>query len=85
MLKIRMGQRRSDTGGAFGPGVGFAGRRLGRGRRGLLQDRGRAAVAATAAVATTGVHVARVTRVRVGVRPGTPWNRGGPVNRIGRR
>jgi hypothetical protein len=44
-----------------------------------------AAVAATAAVATTGVHVARVTRVRVGVRPDTPWNRGGPVNRIGRR
>jgi hypothetical protein len=45
-----------------------------------------AAAVATAAVATTGVHVARVTRVRVGVvRPGTPWNRGGPVNRIGRR
>jgi hypothetical protein len=42
------------------------------------------AAVATAAVATTGVHVARVTRVRVG-RPGTPWNRGGPVNRIGRR
>jgi hypothetical protein len=37
-----------------------------------------AAAVATAAVATTGVHV---TRVRVG----TPWNRGGPVNRIGRR
>jgi hypothetical protein len=58
------------------------------------------AVAPVAAVATPAVGVAgvRVTRVRVagigrvgvgargfGVRPGTPWNRGGPVNRIGRR
>jgi hypothetical protein len=50
-------------------------------------------VVPVAAVAATGVHATsvRVTRVRVanvgrvGVRPGTPWNRGGPVNRVGRR
>ena len=56
---------------------------------------------ATAAVVTPAVGVARVgvTRVGVarvgvgvgvgargvGVRPGTPMNRGGPVNRVGRR
>ena len=39
------------------------------------------AAVATAAVATAGVRVTRVTRVHVG----TPWNRGGPVNRVGRR
>src|SRR5262245_5793745 len=51
--------------------------------------------AATTAVGVGAVRVTRVTRVRVasvgvgargvGVRPGTPLNRGGPVNRIGRR
>jgi len=42
-----------------------------------------APVAPVAAVAATGVRATsvRVTRVRVG----TPWNRGGPVNRVGRR
>jgi hypothetical protein len=49
-----------------------------------------AAAVATPAVRVTRVRVASVTRVGVGargvgVRPGTPWNRGGPVNRIGRR
>ncbi len=37
---------------------------------------------AAVAVATPVVGVARVG---VGVRPGTPMNRGGPVNRVGRR
>lgn len=42
-------------------------------------------------VARVGLPVARVAGVRVagargvGVRPSTPWNRGGPVNRVGRR
>ena len=40
---------------------------------------------AAVAVATPVVGVARVGAVRVGVRPGTPMNRGGPVNRVGRR
>jgi hypothetical protein len=44
-----------------------------------------AAVAATA-VATPAVRVTRVRVASVGVRRvGTPWNRGGPVNSIGRR
>ena len=40
-----------------------------------------------AVVATPVVHVARVGvgAPGVGVRPGTPMNRGGPVNRVGRR
>ncbi|MCA6115971.1 hypothetical protein J6524_13875 [Bradyrhizobium sp. WSM 1738] len=40
-----------------------------------------------AAVVTPAVGVARVGvgAPGVGVRPGTPWNRGGPVNRVGRR
>jgi N-methylhydantoinase B/oxoprolinase/acetone carboxylase alpha subunit len=51
-------------------------------------------VAAVGVVAATGVRATsvRVTRVRVANvgrvdvgRHGTPWNRGGPVNRIGRR
>ena len=57
----------------------------------------RTAAVVPVAAATTAVRVntVRVTRVRVahvgigargvGVRPGTPFNRGGPVNRIGRR
>ncbi|UZE50791.1 hypothetical protein [Rhodopseudomonas sp. P2A-2r] len=44
-------------------------------------------------VARVGAPVVAATRVAgvgvgargVGVRPGTPWNRGGPVNRVGRR
>ena len=42
---------------------------------------------ATAAVVTPAVGVARVGGGArgVGVRPGTPLNRGGPVNRVGRR
>jgi hypothetical protein len=41
---------------------------------------------AAAAVATPAVRVTRVRVASVGVRRvGTPWNRGGPVNRIGRR
>ena len=58
-----------------------------------------AAVSAPGAIfAPLGATSVRVTRVRVanvgrvgvgargvGVRPGTPWNRGGPVNRVGRR
>ena len=42
---------------------------------------------ATAGVATPVVGVARVGvgAPGVGVRPGTPMNRGGPVNRVGRR
>ena len=49
---------------------------------------------AAAAVVTPAVGVARVGSVLprvgvgargVGVRPGTPMNRGGPVNRVGRR
>ncbi len=58
------------------------------------------AAAAVVATPVVGVTAARATSVRVnrvrvahvgvgargvGVRPGTPWNRGGPVNRIGRR
>ena len=44
-------------------------------------------VAAAAVVATPAVGVARVGvgAPGVGVRPGTPMNRGGPVNRVGRR
>jgi hypothetical protein len=38
-----------------------------------------------AVVATPVVGVARVGARGVGVRPGTPLNRGGPVNRVGRR
>jgi hypothetical protein len=48
-----------------------------------------AAVAVVAAprvrVATVGVARVGVGARGVGVRPGTAWNRGGPVNRIGRR
>ena len=42
---------------------------------------------ATAVVVTPAVGVARVGvgAPGVGVRPGTPLNRGGPVNRVGRR
>jgi hypothetical protein len=42
---------------------------------------------AAAVVATPAVGVARVGvgAPGVGVRPGTPMNRGGPVNRVGRR
>jgi hypothetical protein len=57
--------------------------------------RGATHAVATAAVVTPAVGVARVgvTRVGVarvgargvGVRPATPLNRGGPVNRVGRR
>jgi hypothetical protein len=36
-------------------------------------------------VATVGVARVGVGARGVGYRPGTPWNRGGPVNRIGRR
>jgi hypothetical protein len=47
-------------------------------------------VAPRVRVATVGVARVGVARVgvgvrRVGYRHGTPWNRGGPVNRIGRR
>jgi hypothetical protein len=44
-------------------------------------------VAAAAVVATPAVGVARVGvgAPGVGVRPGTPMNRGGPGNRVGRR
>jgi hypothetical protein len=41
-----------------------------------------AAVVATPGVAVAGVGVGAPG---VGVRPGTPMNRGGPVNRVGRR
>ena len=50
----------------------------------------RPGVPVAAAVVTPAVGVARVGVVGVGargvgVRPGTAWNRGGPVNRVGRR
>lgn len=40
---------------------------------------------ARAAVVTPGVRGVGVGARGVGVRPGTPANRGGPVNRVGRR
>jgi hypothetical protein len=40
---------------------------------------------AAVAVATPRVGVVGVGARGVGVRPGTPLNRGGPVNRVGRR
>ncbi|MBR1296403.1 hypothetical protein [Bradyrhizobium sp. AUGA SZCCT0042] len=40
---------------------------------------------AAVAVATPRVGVVGVGARGVGVRPGTAWNRGGPVNRVGRR
>ena len=40
---------------------------------------------ARAVVATPVVGVGAVGAPGVGVRPGTPMNRGGPVNRVGRR
>ena len=40
---------------------------------------------AAAVVATPAVGVVGVGARGVGVRPGTPLNRGGPVNRVGRR
>ncbi|MBR1267294.1 hypothetical protein JQ629_07205 [Bradyrhizobium sp. AUGA SZCCT0222] len=40
---------------------------------------------AAAVVATPRVGVVGVGARGVGVRPGTAWNRGGPVNRVGRR
>ena len=45
----------------------------------------RAPVVAATRVAGVGVAGVGVGARGVGVRPGTAWNRGGPVNRVGRR
>ena len=85
----RLAERWSDACGVLGRGFVRAGRcGFGPGRGGLLQDGRRTEGlrgAADAGVAVVATPVVGVGAVGVGVRPGTPMNRGGPVNRVGRR
>jgi len=54
-------------------------------RAGCVSAGGAAAVARPVAPAARAVATPGVGAPGVGVRPGTPANRGGPVNRVGRR